>query len=127
MVPNLVGSKSQQFTMAKDGQLVVVLAVVEQRGQGCEMVEERQFVGLIKDRMTELANSVCNPVVLWCLEFVNCKQFNDVQKGDMYVNYVWKGNVLYILIIFWTLTSIVYYTSKYFATCKNESRVIIFF
>lgn len=29
MVPNLVGSKSQQFTMAKDGQLVVVLAVVE--------------------------------------------------------------------------------------------------
>lgn len=50
--------------------------------------------------MTELANSVCNPVVLWCLEFVNCKQFNDVQKGDMYVNYVWKGNVLYILIIF---------------------------
>lgn len=64
------------------------------------MVEERQFVGLIKDRMTELTNSVCNPVVLWCLEFVNCKQFNDVQKGDMYVNYVWKGNVLYILIIF---------------------------
>lgn len=91
------------------------------------MVEERQFVGLIKDRMTELTNSVCNPVVLWCLEFVNCKQFNDVQKGDMYVNYVWKGNVLYILIIFWTLTSIVYYTSKYFATCKHESRVIIFF